>query len=97
MLQISKIVGDDKAKIAEFTDLMGAVYQHNQKYGFYGHDDSFWNYDSEGKPNRDMLNQKAFAHFTQIIIMQDPNDLKILKKYFYNSFQVYLDMMEELR
>ncbi|MDF2905346.1 MAG: hypothetical protein K0R34_667 [Herbinix sp.] len=92
----SVVTGSNKsARVSEFTDLMGAVYKYNQKDGYYGHSDSYWSYDSSGKPNQARLNKEAFAHFTEITIMQDPNDLKILEKYFPNSYQVYLDMMKD--
>lgn len=85
----------DPYKISEFTDLMGATYKYNQKAGFLGHEDSYWNYDSKNNPSKVRLNKEAFAHFTQITAMQDTNDLKILKKHFPKSYQVYINMLND--
>ncbi|ROR31770.1 hypothetical protein EDD66_101388 [Mobilisporobacter senegalensis] len=93
MKAIKTTVNVNEPKIAEFTDIMGAVYKYNVK-GYYGHYDEYWKYGSDGKPDQRRLNKEAFAHYTEITIMQDPNDLKILEKYFPNSYKSYLKMMK---
>lgn len=92
-------------KISEFTDIMRAVYDANDNpvpYS-YGHSTNYWDYKSETqedgtiirKPSIDKLNKEAFAHFTEITLMQDQSDIEIIKKYYPNAYKEYLKMMKE--
>lgn len=64
--------------------------------------ENYWGYSVEPgiatteKPDIEPLTVEAFAHFTEITIMQDPVDLKNLQKYFPTAYATYVKMIGEI-
>jgi len=93
------------ARKSEFSDLFGGATD-NQVVGSYGHwdskvlwwTDSYWDFnDKTGKPAENgQYNKEAFAHFTEISIMQDQQDIDDLQRYFPNAYTTYDQMISEM-
>lgn len=58
---------------------------------------SYWLYDENNNPNMTMLNMEAFAHFSEMSVMQGTDDMDGLQTYFPNAYATYEKMMEDMK
>jgi hypothetical protein len=108
---VNEAINDELSGAArnEFSDLFGGVTD-NKYVGSYGHwdsdesflfffkyTDSYWDFDDKTQlPSMERLNKEAFAHFTEMSIMQNPNDLRDIGRFFPTAYNEYSAMIADI-